>query len=205
MTLPPPHTRRDAEHTRARLLSAARDLFSTIGFRATTTPMLAQRAGIAEGTIYRHFTGKAELLNAVYLEVQVWGLGVIREVESARAPRAAERLQSIARRLLEQAARDPAAIRLLLQAREQQYLDDRSRESARAFRSALEQVMASGKSDGVIRPGPVELWTGVWLAVVAFAAERVAAGDWHAEHPQAALALEAAWSAIAATGVPERT
>jgi Bacterial regulatory proteins, tetR family. len=32
--------------------------------------MLAERAGIAEGTIYRHFSGKDELLNAAYRQVQ---------------------------------------------------------------------------------------------------------------------------------------
>jgi hypothetical protein len=36
----------------------------------------------------------------------------------------------------------------------------------------------------------------VWLAIVAFAVERVVAADWTPEHPQAALALEAAWDAI---------
>ena len=56
--------------------------------------------------------------------------------------------------------------------------------------------MASGKSDGVVRAGPADLWAGIWLAIVAFAAERVESGEWTAEHPQAALVVEAAWDAI---------
>ena len=98
--------------------------------------------------------------------------------------------------MLEEAAREPAAIRMLLHAREDRYLDDQSRESARQFREALQLVMASGKSDGVVRAGPADLWAAVWLAIVAFAAERVGAGEWTPEHPQAALVIEAGWDAI---------
>lgn len=191
-----PRPRRDAEATRRRLIAAALELYTTVGFRATTTPMLADRAGIAEGTIYRHFSGKEALLNAAFREVQAWAAGIVRDAESDRLLPVRDRLLTVARRLLEEAARAPAAIRMLLHAREDRYLDDRSRESARGFREALQQVMASGKSDGVVRAGPVELWAGVWLAIVAFAAERVGAGEWAPEHPQAALAIEAAWDAI---------
>jgi hypothetical protein len=85
---------------------------------------------------------------------------------------------------------------MLLQVREDHHLDEASRESGRRFREALQLVMASGKSDGVVRAGPADLWTGVWLAIVAFAAERVGGGEWTPDHPQASLALEAAWDAI---------
>lgn len=191
-----PRARRDAEATRRRLIAAALELFTTIGFRATTTPMLAERAGIAEGTIYRHFRGKDELLNAAYRQVQDWAAAMVRAVEADRELPVRDRLLGVARRLLEEAAREPAAMRMLLQVREDRYLDDASRESARRFRDALQRVMASGKSDGVVRAGPADLWAGVWLAIVAFAAERVGGGEWTADHPQAALALEAAWDAV---------
>ena len=61
-----PTPRRDGEATRQRLLRAALELFTTTGFRATTTPQIAERAGVAEGTIYRHFSSKEQLLNDVY-------------------------------------------------------------------------------------------------------------------------------------------
>ena len=70
--------RRDGEATRQRLLRAALDLFTTVGFRGTTTPAIASRASVAEGTIYRHFNSKEHLLNEVYRESQRWALGVVR-------------------------------------------------------------------------------------------------------------------------------
>ena len=66
-------TRRDGEATRQRLLRAALELYTTVGFRATTTPAIAARAGVAEGTIYRHFSGKEHLLNEVFRGAQRWG------------------------------------------------------------------------------------------------------------------------------------
>ena len=44
--------RRDA------ILKAAKELFAQRGFQATTTCEVAKRAGVAEGTIFHHFTSK---------------------------------------------------------------------------------------------------------------------------------------------------
>jgi AcrR family transcriptional regulator len=194
----PTPSRRDGEATRQRLLRAALDLYTTIGFRATTTPAIAARAGVAEGTIYRHFSGKEHLLNEVYRNAQRWGAGLIKETAPNGQHTAPERLAGIARRLLDAASRDPSLTRMLLRSRDEQHLDERSREAAREFRQALRQVVAGGESQGLVRQGPPELWTDVWLALVAFAAERVGAREWEAESPQIGLTLDAAWDAIAA-------
>ena len=194
----PTTTRRDGEATRQRLLRAALDLYTTIGFRATTTPAIAARAGVAEGTIYRHFSGKEHLLNEVYRDAQRWGAGVVREPEEERPLATAVRLRQIGRRLLEAASRDPSLTRMLLRSREEQHLNEGSREASREFRGALRQVVASGESEGQIRSGPPELWTDVWLALVAFASERIGAKEWGAESPEIGMTLDAAWDAIAA-------
>jgi AcrR family transcriptional regulator len=188
--------RRDGEVTRQKLLRAALELYTTAGFRNSTTPAIAARAGVAEGTIYRHFSGKEDLLNAVYRAAQRWALGVITEAEGGHTAPVPERLQRIARRLLEAAEHDPAGARMVLQFRDDRYLDDKSREAAREVRGALLQVVAAGKSDGLVRTGPADLWVAVWLAVVTFAAERVWTKEWTPDHPQARQAVEAAWNAI---------
>jgi AcrR family transcriptional regulator len=197
MTSPPP-SKRDGAATRQKLLRAALELFTTIGFRATTTPEIAARAGVAEGTIYRHFSGKEELLNAAYREAQSWGLELIRGQDGDKALPPRDRLLEVARRLVRAAETEPAMIRMLLRRRDEGYLDDEGRATARHFREALQQIVASGKSDGLVRPGPADLWTSVWLALVAFAAERVSAKEWGPDHQQVGLTLEAAWNAIAA-------
>ena len=189
-------TRRDGEATRQRLLRAALELYTTVGFRATTTPAIAARAGVAEGTIYRHFSGKEHLLNEVYRGAQHWGTAGVQETGGeAEVP---GRLRQIARRLIETAARDAAQTRMLLRRRDEQHLDERSREAEREFRGALQGVVGAGRSSGVVRQGPAELWTDVWLALVAFIAERVGAREWPPDAPPVSMALDAAWDAIAA-------
>jgi AcrR family transcriptional regulator len=153
---------------------------------------------VAEGTIYRHFSGKEDLLIAAYPEAQGWGLGIIKNQDSDAALPPHERLLAVAHRLVGAADRDPAMSRMLLRRRDERYLDDGAREAARAFRDALQQIVASGKSDGLVRSGPADLWMSVWLALVAFVVERVSAKEWAPDHPQIGLTLEAAWDAIAA-------
>lgn len=50
------------EDTRTRILKAALQLFARQGYDATTTKDLAAAAGVAEGTLFRHFTNKKAIL-----------------------------------------------------------------------------------------------------------------------------------------------
>jgi AcrR family transcriptional regulator len=54
-------TQQTKERTRARIVAAARRLFSERGFEATTTRELAAEAGIAAGTLFNYFPGKEAL------------------------------------------------------------------------------------------------------------------------------------------------
>lgn len=61
---------RQAEATRQLLVSTARDLFAERGYAATSIEDIIQRAGVARGALYHHFTGKDTLFRAVYDVVQ---------------------------------------------------------------------------------------------------------------------------------------
>ncbi len=193
--------------TRDRLVQAGRDLFTTIGYHATTTPVLARRAGVAEGTIYRHFPSKQALFNATFQETQRWGVSTIRSVATGVHRGTAERLSHLGRFWLDRAEHDPPQIRLLLGWPDPAILDETSRATALEVRQGLEHLIALGKQEGTVRAGVVELWASVWLTLVAFAAEQVARREWTATHPHALATLEAAWEAIAwrpiAVGAPE--
>lgn len=52
--------------TRQQLLDAATKVFSTRGFARATTKEIAKVAGVAEGTIYRHFPDKRALFFAAF-------------------------------------------------------------------------------------------------------------------------------------------
>ena len=56
--------------TRVRILQAAQRLFASLGFDGTTTRDLAEAAGVAEGTLFRHFSNKKAIL--VEVATQGW-------------------------------------------------------------------------------------------------------------------------------------
>jgi AcrR family transcriptional regulator len=59
---------RRGDATRARLIEATRDVVREVGYAHASTRAIAQAAGVAEGTIYRHFPDKASLFFATVLE-----------------------------------------------------------------------------------------------------------------------------------------
>jgi AcrR family transcriptional regulator len=56
------------DDTRTRILQAGKKLFAKKGYEGTTTKDLAAAAGVAEGTLFRHFTNKKAILIEVATE-----------------------------------------------------------------------------------------------------------------------------------------
>ena len=57
-----------ATNTREKILAAGLKLFSMKGYLGATTREIAQKAGVAELTLFRHFTSKEKLLEEVMSE-----------------------------------------------------------------------------------------------------------------------------------------
>jgi TetR/AcrR family transcriptional regulator, multidrug resistance operon repressor len=179
-------------------MRSALELFTTRGYHDTTTAQIAKKAGISEGTIYRHFTSKQHLLNELYRATQRWAARVVQQ--SPRDPQggtARARLTAIAQGLMEGAAHETAMVKLGLLEPLADLLDDESRRTEREFRIALERIVAEGKAQGGVRVGAVEIWTGVWLSVIGHALGKIVTGDWKPGDTSVRLVIEAAWRSIA--------
>ncbi len=60
-----PRNEEDVTNRREEILTAALTVFSEKGYSASTTSEVAKMAGVAEGTIFRYFKTKKELLSAI--------------------------------------------------------------------------------------------------------------------------------------------
>ncbi len=185
-----------ADLTHQRLIRAALELFSSRGYHDTTTAQIAKKAGVAEGTIYRHFPSKQQLLNELYRAALRWATKAVDDSGDAPTPRA--RLALVAQGFVEGAVRDPAVVKLGLLERHDAVLDDESRKTAREFRMGIERVIAQGKAEGAVRAGAVDVWTGIWLAVVSRALEKVVVKEWKPGDAAVGLVIDGAWEAIRA-------
>ena len=65
MSAPSRPLRKDAERNRQRILAAAAEVFAARGLDVTLDD-IAAHAGVGVGTVYRRFTDKDELIDAVF-------------------------------------------------------------------------------------------------------------------------------------------
>lgn len=88
-------TRRLADK-RARILAAARALVADGGWQAAQVDNVAAKAGVATGTVYRHWSSKAELCAEIVASVSAREVGIVQAVvEADGAP--AEKLDAAIR------------------------------------------------------------------------------------------------------------
>lgn len=88
-------TRRLADK-RARILAAARALVADGGWPAARVDNVAAKAGVATGTVYRHWSSKAELCAEIVAGVSAREVGIVQAVAEADGS-PAEQLESAIR------------------------------------------------------------------------------------------------------------
>jgi len=99
------------DDTRGRILAAARELFALKGTRGTTTREVAEKAGVNEATVFRHFGTKHALLHEMlehYCESRDQMRGTMESLEGTLA----EQLRSIGHMAIEGIKRKEDLIRV---------------------------------------------------------------------------------------------
>jgi AcrR family transcriptional regulator len=95
----PSYEDRPPGFSRAELVKAAEDVFVEEGYERATIRKIAARAGLTSGTIYRHFSDKADLLFAVLSQVA-------QHHPTFRTPREVDPVESISKTISEYASDD---------------------------------------------------------------------------------------------------
>jgi AcrR family transcriptional regulator len=142
-----------------RVLDAALAVFTERTYAGAAVPLVAARAGVGVGTIYRSFPGKEQLANAVYRRAKLAlldHLATALAALGAGAP-AREQVSAVWSGLAAYAEGDPDGFAFLEHQQHAAYLDDESRAVSARVDSLACDLVRAGQATGEIRPGDPEV------------------------------------------------
>ncbi len=183
---------------RRRILDAALTLFAERGFHGTAVPLVAERAEVGAGTIYRFFESKEELVNDVFRDAKRRMEHVLREGLELSAPPQAL-FFDVWERMVAFARAEPVAFHFLEMQDHSPYLDEPSRALEREVLMPIFQVCVDLQERGVFRADvpPDVLIAWVWGGFVGLVnAER--RGYMKLNDETLRVARDACWRAFAA-------
>ncbi|MCC6807122.1 MAG: TetR/AcrR family transcriptional regulator [Deltaproteobacteria bacterium] len=142
--------RAKSEDKRHAILEAALELFVERHFHGTAIPMIAEKAGVADGTIYRYFKSKDELVNTLFIEKK-------REMTAyVTQPFAAglgikEKLVAIGVRFLEYAEKHPKTTQFLERNHHESYLGPEAQAAELPIIHFVMGLLEEGRAQGLIK------------------------------------------------------
>lgn len=179
------------------ILNAALELFEERTYAGCAMPLVAERAGVGAGTIYRYFASKEALANALYQRWKAEMAAYLFDTAvPADGPRAA--FGHLWRQLLSFAADHPQALAFLETHKHAPYLDDDSRAASADVDVAAAAFAESLQSTGAVRAAPpAELIALVFGAFVGLT-KAIDAGSVTLDDALIARTEEAVWRLLAA-------
>lgn len=180
---------------REAILAAALALFAERTFDGTAVPLIAERAGVAAGTIYRYFGSKEALVNALYRR---WKGALHSAFEESMTAGSTdeERFRLMWGGLWRFASSEPRALGFLETQHHESYLDEESRALTASIDAATMSYVQAAQEAGAIRqasPGMlIALVFGAFVGIVKLAGPAGLVYDEAAMHASA----DVMWSAL---------
>jgi AcrR family transcriptional regulator len=161
---PAPHESDKAEA----ILGAALELFVERGFHGTSVPSVAERAGVASGTIYHYFSNKEALVNALYTRWKGAVGAHILDAFPATAPMR-EQFRAVWARMADFAIAHPKELTFLEFHHHSSYLDAESKATEQRVFEFGVQVVQMAQAAQALKPLPpallMEFANGAFLGV----------------------------------------
>lgn len=174
--------RADAQRNRGRILDAAEEVFAQHGASASTEEV-ARRAGVAIGTVFRHFPTKDDLLAAIMKRL------LARLVEDAGRLSGEDGLFTFFTRLVEQASAKRAVVELM---------DVSIPSAVGRLGDAVGELLRQAQAAGTVAP---EVRLPEVMALLVSVCQGALQGGWDAELQRRTLAVVFAGLAAADAGI----
>ncbi len=143
---------------RQAILRAAEELFSSKGYRETSMQKIAEKAGVAKGTLYLYFRSKEELYLAVCVQ-GVSGFGENLEKARAAAQGVEEKIRAVYLAYIRHSLEQPSVFRVLRDTFLEQVRRNLSPETVERVSSIIgdwlrneSELVREGVRQGIFRP-----------------------------------------------------
>jgi AcrR family transcriptional regulator len=138
--------------TRGRIAAAAHDLVAEGGYGAASMQAVAARAGVAVGTVYRHFPAKADLVAEVFRSAAEHELAVVEQVTGDPAQPASRRVAAGAEAFCRRALAAPTLAYAQLAEPVDPAVESERLRLRRGYRDVFAGVLADGVASGELSP-----------------------------------------------------
>ena len=180
------------ECTKDKLMRAAMEIVAADGFPAATTAVIAERAGFAEGTLYRHFKSKEDLLIALYRRIK----SEVFEAAAAETGEAREvktRARALWRGMWSVYSGDMTAFAFGQRFAESALSKKEGGAAHEAMMSHIRALIADGQAQGVIKDAPADLLIAFFFPpLVSMLKEQTRGRVW--TEAEIEIALDAFWA-----------
>jgi AcrR family transcriptional regulator len=145
-----PRIQQRLDAQRKAVVIAAAELLAEQGYAGCTVAAVAARAGVATGTVYKHFTGKVELIAEVFRSVVTHEVEVVRQ--AAARGSAAECTTAVLETFARRALKSPKRAYVLLVEPVHPAIDELRLEFRRTFRDVITAAIERGVAAGELPP-----------------------------------------------------
>lgn len=133
------------------ILDAARDVISERGFNGAQMSAIAERAGVATGSLYRHFQSKEDLSRAVFKEVARREVNLTRQIATGEGS-VSDRARSVFRTIAERVVAGRSLAAAMIAEPVEGGLNDERRLFRQAQAKILTELIEEGVASGEFRP-----------------------------------------------------
>ncbi len=138
--------------TRERIVAAALDQVAEGGYASAGVQAVAARAGVAVGSVYRHFPSKGDLFAEAFRRASQRELDVVVEVSAADGRSARERVAAAVEAFARRALAGPVMAYALLAEPVDPAVEAERLRFRTGYRDAFARVLEDGVRDGELRP-----------------------------------------------------
>lgn len=143
--------------TREKLLAAALDITREGGYGAASVAAIAERTGVAAGTLYRHFPSKGELFAELFRTVCSGEVEAMRDADPGAGVPAADRAEEVIATFAGRALAAPRLAWALIAEPVDPLVDAERLAYRRAYRELLAELVRAGVEEGDLPPQDADL------------------------------------------------